>query len=261
MRAVIPARHPRTGRWAGARHRRIGHDRRVTTPLAPPVLEYREVCAELGGRVVLDGVDAVVPDAGVTVVVGPSGSGKSTLLRLANRLLAPSAGRVLFRGADVAGLDPLAHRRRVGMVFQQPVPFGGTVRDNLRVARPDAGEAEMRDALGRAHLPAAFLDRAAGELSGGESQRACLARTLLTAPEVLLMDEPTSALDGAAAAALERLARELADGGVPVVWVTHDLAQADRLADWAIVLDGGRVARAGPAGSVALATRGAQAGG
>jgi putative ABC transport system ATP-binding protein len=191
---------------------------------------------------VLDDVDARVPARGITVITGPSGSGKSTLLRLCNRLEIPSAGRILFRGTPLSTLDPLAHRRRVGMVFQQPTPFGGTVRDNLRIAVPDATEAAMRDALARAHLAADFLDRRASELSGGESQRACLARALIVGPEVLLMDEPTSALDGAASRALESLALELSAEEIPILWVTHDLAQAERLADATLALEGGRVA-------------------
>jgi putative ABC transport system ATP-binding protein len=220
---------------------------------APALFAFDRVQVAVAGRTVLDGVDAEIPAAGITVVVGPSGSGKSTLLRLCNRLAAPAAGRVLFRGDDLAGLEPLAHRRRVGMVFQQPTPFGGSVRDNMRVAAADAGDERMVRALERAHLSRAFLDRPAGELSGGESQRACLARTLVTEPEVLLMDEPTSALDGTARTALEALARELADDGVPVVWVTHDLGQARRLADWAVVLDAGRVRGAGAPGDAAVA--------
>jgi putative ABC transport system ATP-binding protein len=196
---------------------------------------------------VLRGVDLRIPGAGVTVVLGPSGSGKSTLLRLCNRLEAPTSGRVLFRGEDLATLDPLAHRRRVGMVFQRPTPFGGTVRDNLRVADPAASEAAMAAVLGRAGLGAAFLERPAGELSGGECQRACLARTLLTGPEVLLMDEPTSSLDEVARRGLEALARELCAEGVPVVWVTHDLAQAARIADTVVEVEEGRVRAARPA--------------
>ncbi len=224
---------------------------RVTASLPGAVLAFEGVRVVVGGRAVLDGVDAVIPGTGITVLVGPSGSGKSTLLRLGNRLLAPTEGRVLFRGEDVAGLDPLAHRRRVGMVFQQAVPFAGTVRDNLLVADPAAGDGAMAAALGRAHLDAAFLDRDAATLSGGESQRACVARALLAGPEVLLMDEATSALDEAPKRGLERLARELADGGVPVVWVTHDAEQARRLADWAVALEAGRVAAAGPPETVA----------
>jgi putative ABC transport system ATP-binding protein len=216
-------------------------------PRTPPLFTFDAVEVVAPHGPVLRGVDLEVPDGGVTVVLGPSGSGKSTLLRLCNRLEAPSAGTVRFRGADLAGVDPLAHRRRVGMVFQQPTPFGGTVRDNLRVAAPDAGEGAMAAALGRAGLAAGFLDRQASELSGGESQRACLARTLMAGPEVLLMDEPTSALDEAARSGLERLARELCDAGVPVLWVTHDLAQAARIADAVVRMDDGRVVSYAPA--------------
>ena len=190
---------------------------------------------------VLAGLDAHLPSDGITVVTGPSGSGKSTLLRLCNMLEVPSRGRILFRGADLSTLDPLAHRRRVGMVFQQPTPFGGTVRDNLLVGAPDAGEPAMRDALARAHLDAGFLERGASELSGGESQRACLARALMVGPEVLLMDEPTSALDATATEALEGLALELAAESVPIVWVTHDPAQAERIADRVLHVVDGRV--------------------
>ncbi|MCU0307209.1 MAG: phosphate ABC transporter ATP-binding protein [Thermoleophilia bacterium] len=202
-------------------------------------LEGVRVTGPAGERV-LDGLSAEVPAAGVTVVAGPSGAGKTTLLRLCNRLEAPDAGVVRFRGDDVAGLDPLALRRRVGMVFQRPTPFGGTVRDNLRVADPAADDRACRGVLARAGLPPAFLDRDASTLSGGEAQRMCLARALMAGPEALLMDEPTASLDPAATAGLERLARDLAASGIPVVWVTHDLAQVRRIADRVLVLIGGR---------------------
>lgn len=204
---------------------------------------FEDVVLELGGRRVLDGVRAELPDGGVTCLVGPSGSGKSTLLRLCNRLEVPTSGVVRFRGDDVALLDPLEHRRRVGMVFQRPTPFPGSVRDNLRVARPDADETSLERALERAALGASFLDRVADDLSGGEAQRMCLARTLVTEPEVLLMDEPTSALDPRATKELEGLARQLADEGVSVVWVSHDPEQVDRIADARFVVEEGRVRR------------------
>jgi putative ABC transport system ATP-binding protein len=142
----------------------------------------------------------------------------------------------------VADLDPLALRRRVGMVFQRPAPFPGTVRDNLLVADPDADPDTLVAALGGAGLDGRFLDRSADDLSGGEAQRMCLARTLVTHPEALLMDEPTSALDPDARRRLERTARALADDGRPLVWVTHDLDQCRRLADEVVVIIAGRVA-------------------
>jgi putative ABC transport system ATP-binding protein len=186
----------------------------------------------------LDDVSLVLPDGGITVLQGPSGSGKSTLLRLLNRLEAPNAGAVRYRGEDLAGRDVLAHRREVGMVFQVPVLFPGTVADNLAVAEPEDPPAAL---LERAGLPAAFLTRDAGTLSGGEAQRACIARALGTRPRVLLMDEPTSALDPEATLLIEQLARSLADEGVPIVLVSHDREQARRVAGRIIELDDGRI--------------------
>lgn len=207
------------------------------------LFEFDDVVVRFGDDIVLDHVTASVPDGGaITCLLGASGAGKSTLLRLCNRLEVPTAGEVRFRGRSLSETDPLHLRRNVGMVFQRPTLFAGTVRDNLRIAEPAADEARMAEALGRARLGATFLDRDGDSLSGGEAQRACLARTLITEPEVLLMDEPTSALDPTATRALEELGRSLADDGMPILWVTHDLAQADRLADHRIVLVGGRLA-------------------
>ena len=136
------------------------------------------------------------------------------------------------------------------MVFQRPVTFAGTVLDNLREADAAGDDARGAELLERAGLDASFLDRDAGELSGGEAQRACLARALATDPRVMLMDEPTSALDGKAAAVLERLAEQLVDDGTPVVWVTHSEEQMRRLADHVLLLDRGRLDRGGAAKEV-----------
>jgi len=178
----------------------------------------------------------------VVVLVGPSGAGKSTLLRLCNRLDVPSSGCVRYRGDDIATLDPLFLRRRVGMVFQRPTPFPGTVDENLRIAEPTLPADEAVAALERVGLDDGFLDRPATELSGGEAQRVCLARTLVTRPEVVLMDEPTSSVDRAARLALESLARDLVREGVSILWVTHDLDQMRRIADHVVVVIGGRIA-------------------
>ncbi|HWT93485.1 MAG TPA: ATP-binding cassette domain-containing protein [Solirubrobacteraceae bacterium] len=202
-------------------------------------LQFDHVTVHGAQRPRLSDVTETVPGKGITAITGPSGAGKSTLLRLGNRLIAPDEGTVRYRGTDLATLDVLQHRRRVGMVFQRPVVFAGTVRDNLRVAAPQATDAELQQLLDRCELHEDVLDRDADTLSGGEQQRACLARTLATHPETLLMDEPTSALDAQATHALERLIRQEAERGVAVVLVSHDPAQVDRLADARIALDRG----------------------
>lgn len=204
------------------------------------------MCVRFGDTEVLRSVTAQVADARVTVLAGPSGSGKTTLLRLCNRLEVPSDGTVQFRGDDLALLDPLGLRRRVGMVFQRPTLFPGTIAENFAVAAPDRAHDYERQLIA-VGLPGDWLDRPGDDLSGGEAQRACLARTLLTGPEVLLMDEPTSSLDPAATRTLEDLGVALARSGLAVLWVSHDLAQVRRIADACIVLHDGRVADPGEA--------------
>jgi putative ABC transport system ATP-binding protein len=219
-------------------------------PAGEPLFAFESVSVGPPEARRLDALDARLPDGGLTVVAGPSGSGKSTLLRLCNRLEVPSEGTVRHRGADISQGDPLALRRAVAMVFQRPVTFAGTVLDNLREADRDCDEARGAELLERAGLPAAFLARDAGELSGGEAQRACLARALATDPHVMLMDEPTSALDAKATDVLERLAKQLVADGTPVIWVSHSEQQLRRLADCVLLLVDGRVDREGSAQEV-----------
>lgn len=206
------------------------------------LFELDDLSLEIGGQRILDHLTASIPAKGITVLQGPSGSGKTSLLRLLNRLEVPTGGEIWFRGQPLEGMDPLGLRRRVGMVFQQATLFPGTVRDNLQIADAQASEAAMEDMLRDVGLDPSFLDRVADDLSGGEAQRMCLARTLVTHPEVLLMDEPTSALDTDAVKHLEKTVLRLADKGMPMVWVTHDLAQAERLGDHHLTLDNGRLA-------------------
>jgi putative ABC transport system ATP-binding protein len=192
------------------------------------------------GRPVLRDVTLSIP-SGSTAVVGPSGSGKSTLLRLLNRLADPDEGVVRYRGEDVRELDPLELRRRVGLVPQLPAPVPGSVADNVRVGpRLHGTEVDPEPPLVLAGLDRSFLDRDASRLSVGEQQRVMLARALALEPEVLLLDEPTASLDADATAAVEDALRGLR--GVSLVLVTHDPAQAERLAERTIRLrDGGVV--------------------
>jgi putative ABC transport system ATP-binding protein len=204
------------------------------------------------GRTVLESIDLEIPDHGITVIVGPTGAGKSSVARLCNRLLDPTTGTVRFNGDDLRDLDVLRLRRRVGLVLQRPTVFPGSVVENLESgleAEPAAGE--LADLLTTVGLDPALLERDdALALSGGQAQLLCLARTMATRPDVLVADEPTASVDAAVSRQIERLVRDIAADGMPVVWITHDLAQMTRLADHLVVIVEGRVAAAGTSAEV-----------
>ncbi|MEA2000667.1 MAG: ATP-binding cassette domain-containing protein [Actinomycetota bacterium] len=210
------------------------------------LFEFVDVHVRVEDAIVLSDVSTTIPGNTFTVVAGVSGSGKTSLLRLCNRLDIPTTGRIMFRGDDLETIDPQTLRRRVGMVFQRPVLFAGTVRDNLMAADGVATDEALIEALAQVELNAGFLDRIGDDLSGGEAQRVCLARALMCRPEVLLMDEPTASLHPAASKTLETTVLRLnAKSNVDVIWVTHDLDQIERLAQTLVVLASGRVIYAG----------------
>lgn len=217
----------------------------VETMTGPPAFQLSAVVAGPADGPILHDVSVDLPAMGVTVVAGPSGSGKSTLLRLLNRLDDPISGEITWQGRDLTSWDPTELRRQVGMVFQRPPLFPGSVRDNLLVASPTIDEERAGAMLEQVQLDVDKLDADASTLSGGEAQRMCLARALLTDPKVVLADEPTAALDNAATRSIEHLGRLLADGGVAVIWVTHDTDQLRRIADHVLALVDGRVASFG----------------
>jgi putative ABC transport system ATP-binding protein len=187
----------------------------------------------------------------VVAITGPSGAGKSSLLRLLNRLDAPTAGTVWLEGADTAALDVHELRRRVGMVMQQANLFPGTVAENVLYGPALRGvimdTAEIEGLLTTVGL-AGYASRDVSALSGGEAQRVSLARTLANRPQVLLLDEPTSSLDDAAKLVVEealRAAMAKVEGACLIV--THDAAQAARLAQRTLVMREGTL-RDDPAG-------------
>jgi putative ABC transport system ATP-binding protein len=198
-----------------------------------------------GKRPVLENITTRFRRGVVTAVIGPSGAGKSSLLRCLNRLEEPDSGRVMLDGVDIRSLEPTALRRRVGMIFQTPVIFEGGVRANLLYGFPDQTEERLSGALEAAGLPGTFLDRESSALSVGQAQRVCIARALVRDPEVILMDEPTSALDRDATARIESLLGSLLERDLTIVLVTHDLAQARRVAETGVLLRDGAIAAEG----------------
>jgi tungstate transport system ATP-binding protein len=224
-----------------------------------PLFRLTDVTVRRGGREILEIPRLELPAGQVTVLMGPSGAGKSTLLRLLAGLEAPDAGQVEARGREGRPLTPGV----VTMLFQRPILLRRTVRQNVAYglgSRPHPKRlAEVEALLDRLRLSGAAR-RSARTLSGGEHQRVALARALLLEPEVLLLDEPTANLDPENVALIEALVTERQRArGTSIVWVTHHLFQARRVGTFAVVLMGGRVREAGPAGEVFSAPRDPQA--
>lgn len=185
------------------------------------------------GRVVVDIADLALAPGEIFAVVGPSGSGKSTLLRLLNGLEAPSQGQVLFNGQPLSPTAPLEVLRRVTMVFQRPILLNRSLRDNVSYGLRLRGQTlngQVEATLERVGLTA-FASQPAHKLSGGELQRAALARALVLNPDVLLLDEPTANLDPYNVTLIESIIREQNQHHqTTVVLVTHNVFQARRLA-------------------------------
>jgi phosphate transport system ATP-binding protein len=190
-------------------------------------------------------VSLSVARRGVTALIGPSGCGKTTLLRTFNRMndLVPSfrlEGSILLDGQDLYGpkVDPVAVRRRVGMVFQKPNPFPKSIFDNVAFGpRINGYRGNMTDLVEQSLRRAALWDevknklRSSGmALSGGQQQRLCIARAIATEPEIILMDEPCSALDPRATLQIEQLMQELSSR-YTIIIVTHNMQQAARASD------------------------------
>jgi putative ABC transport system ATP-binding protein len=208
-------------------------------------LETKDLSRFVLGKALVDSVSVQVRQGEVLAVVGPSGAGKSSLLRLLNRLDEPTGGTVFLDGQDYHEIAPRELRRRVGMVMQSAFLFPGTIAENLRFGPRQHGRdlaAREIDALLEEVGLEGFAGRDVMYLSGGESQRVSLARTLANQPEILLLDEPTSALDERAEREIEKLlARIFSDQHLTALMITHDFAQAARVAKRAILIRAGRL--------------------
>jgi phosphate transport system ATP-binding protein len=229
---------------------------------APPKITVRGLTVRYGTTVALEDVSLDVPAGRVTALIGPSGCGKSTFLRCLNRMndTIPGVritGDVRLDGEPIYAphVDPVALRRRVGMVFQKSNPFPKSIFDNVAFGPRVHGlrdRVRLHEVVERSLRQAALwdevadrLDSPALDLSGGQQQRLCIARALAVEPEVLLMDEPASALDPIATAKIEELIHELAVR-YTIVIVTHNMQQAARVSDITAYFYLGRLIECGP---------------
>jgi tungstate transport system ATP-binding protein len=199
------------------------------------------------GKAIIEDVSFTIHDAGLTALLGPNGAGKSSLLKLCHGLLPLSSGSIRWGDADVQEVQ-----QRQAMVFQRPVLLRRSAAENiehvLKLRGASAGERArvIEESLDWAGL-ADIADMPARKLSGGEQQSLTIARAWALNPEVLLLDEPTANLDPAATRRVEDLIRSFAGAGKKVIMATHNIAQAQRLADEVLFLNHGRLLEHAPA--------------
>jgi phosphate transport system ATP-binding protein len=231
----------------------LDNDRTVTDRT---ILEARNISVWYNETQALDDITMEIPERQVTALIGPSGCGKSTFLRCVNRMndlidAARVEGELRLYDKNVYDddVDPVALRRKVGMVFQKPNPFPKSIYDNVAYGLKIQGydgdlDARVEEALRNAALWDEVkdqLDESGLALSGGQQQRLCIARAIAPDPSVILMDEPASALDPVATSKIEDLIDDLAEE-YTVVIVTHNMQQAARISDkTAVFLTGGRL--------------------
>ncbi|SET32481.1 amino acid ABC transporter ATP-binding protein [Nonomuraea wenchangensis] len=222
-------------------------------------IEIADLHKSFGDNQVLQGIDLTVEPGQVVCVIGPSGSGKSTLLRCVNLLETPTKGKVFVEGVEVTDpdVDLDAVRRRIGMVFQQFNLFPHmTALQNVMIAQRRVlkrGRSEA-EAIARENLEKVGVgdkcDTLPGQLSGGQQQRVAIARALAMNPDLMLFDEPTSALDPELVGDVLAVMRKLAEEGMTMLVVTHEMGFAREVADRVVFMDGGVVVEDGPASQV-----------
>jgi putative ABC transport system ATP-binding protein len=226
----------------------------TSPPTSDPILRTQHLGRIVKEKVLVEDATFEVRTGEVLAIVGPSGSGKSSLLRLLNRLDEPTSGTVYLAQTDYRQIAPRDLRRKLGMVNQRPYLFPGTVEQNLRFGPLQRGESLSQDAIEQLLAQVGlkgYASRNIANLSGGEAQRVSVARTLANSPLVLLLDEPTSALDETSKLEVESCIQKIVrDQGLTCVLVTHDTAQAARLAGRVLILAAGRVVRLGPTNEV-----------
>lgn len=223
--------------------------------MTQPAIHVQQLHKSFGDLEVLKGIDFRVDPGEVVCVIGPSGSGKSTLLRCINRLEDSQSGQILIEGDDITDIDADVDklRTRIGMVFQQFNLFPHlSVLKNLTVAPIGVLKHDKAEAKALAHK---ILERVGlgdkanafpAHLSGGQQQRVAIARALCMEPDMMLFDEPTSALDPELIGEVLDVMRTLADDGMTMMIVTHEISFAKDVADRVVFMDGGVVVEEGP---------------
>ena len=214
------------------------------------LIEVKDLCKSFGNVNVLNGISTEIAQGEVVAIIGPSGCGKSTFLRSLNLLEEPTSGVITFEGTDITdkSVDINKMRQKIGMVFQQFNLFPNyTVKGNIMLAPVQTGLMNKEEASKRADellMRVGLSDKAdtyPAMLSGGQKQRIAIARALAMNPDVMLFDEPTSALDPEMVGEVLELMKELAQSGMTMVVVTHEMGFAREVATRVLFIDDGKI--------------------
>lgn len=223
------------------------------------IVKFENFSVFVKNKTILDNINLTIKEKKVNTILGPSGSGKTTILKAMNRIIEmypeyKLTGKIYLNGKDIMDYDVFEIRRRIGMVFQQPVPFPLSIYENvafgprihMKIKRKDLDEIVIK-ALKQADLYDEVkddLNRSALKLSGGQQQRLCIARALAVSPEILMMDEPTTSLDPISSRKIEDLIVSLREN-YTIVLVTHDVRLAARISDIVTFIYNGKILETG----------------
>ncbi|WP_420491409.1 ABC transporter ATP-binding protein [Neobacillus drentensis] len=218
--------------------------------MSQTAVEFKEVSKDYGSGSVLSNFSLSIPQGKIITIIGPSGCGKTTLLKMVNRLIEPDEGSIIIDGSNIKGLDPVQLRRNIGYVIQQIGLFPHmTIEENISIVSRLKGEKrkaltsrveELLELIGLESK--AFRNRYPHELSGGQQQRIGVARALFSNPSIILMDEPFSALDPISRVQLQNELKKLNKQlKKTIIFVTHDIDEALKIADQIILLHQGQV--------------------
>lgn len=214
------------------------------------MIQFNHVTKSFRGKTVIDDISFTIEDGEFVVLLGESGCGKTTTLKMINKLILPTSGSICINGKDIAQMDTIALRRRMGYVIQQTGLFPHmTIRENVELIAglnsndKDRIHEDAEKLMNMVHLdPKQFLDAYPSEMSGGQQQRAGVVRAFMANPDIVLMDEPFSALDPITRGQIQQALLDMqAALKRTIVFVTHDMDEAIKLADRICIMEDGRI--------------------
>lgn len=215
-----------------------------------PAIHFQNISLTIDGNLIINNLTGSIPEGKITTFVGPSGAGKTTLLKMCNRLISPTSGSIFIHDKNIEHYNPIHLRQQVGIALQSAPMVRGTVYDNLNLPKKLQQQtltiAEATSILNDVGLDKTFLEKEANELSGGQKQRVSIARTLVNKNKILLLDEITSALDIASVKEIEQLIVHINNKyAVTIVWITHNLKQAQSIGHYMWFLMDGQLIEGG----------------